>query len=116
MGSSKRQKSAAAEDKSAAADDKAAPNERDKDEASPSKVSTTKNASGGSDADDFVPVKRKRDRTVRLQNRSNRSEKNWTTAMKRHWNTKQKDTAMAQITIKRDQLQEVFTHHISLPR
>ncbi len=29
-------------------------------------------------------VKVKRDRTVRSQDRSNRSEKNWTTAMKRH--------------------------------
>ncbi len=55
-------------------------------------------------------VKVKRDRTVRSQDRSNRSEKNWTTAIKRHWNTKQKATAMALITIKRDKLEEVQLH------
>ena len=55
-------------------------------------------------------VKVKRDRTVRRQDRSNRSEKNWTTAMKRHWNTKQKNKAMALITIKRDKLEEVQLH------
>ncbi len=54
-----------------------------------------------------VAVKVKRDRSVRCQDRSNLSEKNWTTAMKRHWNTKQKDAAIALITIKRDKLQEV---------
>ena len=61
-------------------------------------------------ADSSVPIKVKRDRLVRRQDRSNRSEKNWTTAMKRHWNTKQKDIAMALITIKRDQIQEVKLH------
>ena len=61
-------------------------------------------------ADSRVPIKVKRDRLVRRQDRSNRSEKNWTTAMKRHWNTKQKDIAMALITIKRDQIQEVKLH------
>jgi hypothetical protein len=60
--------------------------------------------------DPSEPIKVKRDRLVRRQDRSNRSEKNWTTAMKRHWNTKQKDIAMALITIKRDQIQEVKIH------
>jgi hypothetical protein len=57
-----------------------------------------------------APMTVKRDRIVRRQDRSNRSEKNWTAAMKRHWNTKQKDIAMGLITIKRDQIQEVNTH------
>jgi hypothetical protein len=57
-----------------------------------------------------VAVKAKRDRTVRRQDRSNRSEKKWTIAMKRHWNTEQKDSAIALITIKRHQLQEVQSH------
>ncbi len=57
-----------------------------------------------------VAVKAKRDRTVRHQDRSNRSEMNWTTSMKRHWNTEQKDSAIALITIKRHQLQEVQLH------
>ena len=61
-------------------------------------------------ADSSVTIKVKRDRKVRRQDRSNRSEKNWTTAMKRHWKTKQKDIAMALITIKRDQLDEVPPH------
>jgi hypothetical protein len=62
------------------------------------------------EANPNIAVKVKRDRTVRSQDRSNRSEKNWTTAMKRHWHTKQKDLAIALITIKRDKLQEVQLH------
>jgi hypothetical protein len=61
-------------------------------------------------ADSSVTIKVKRDRKVRREDRSNVSEKNWTNAMKRHWMTKQKDLAMALITIKRDQLDEVPPH------
>jgi hypothetical protein len=57
-----------------------------------------------------APVAIKRDRAVRSQDRANKPEKNWTTAIKRHWQTKQKDNAMELITIKRNKLEEVYTH------
>jgi hypothetical protein len=49
-----------------------------------------------------LPAKKKR-----VRDRSNKAEKNWTMAMKRHWNTPQKDKAMAQITFKRTELHTV---------
>ena len=54
-----------------------------------------------------LPEKKKK----RVRNRSNKAEINWTMAMKRHWNTPQKDKAMAQITIKRT---ELHTVHVPL--
>ncbi len=50
----------------------------------------------------------------RVRNRSNKLEINWTMAMKRHWNTQQKDKAMAQITIKRTELHTVHVHLLPL--
>ena len=90
------------------------------------------NQSGNDDSDDFAdrkppvqkcakdaqlpvpPVAIKRDRAVRSQDRTNKSEKNWTTAMKRHWQTQQKEKAMELITIKRNKLDEVYTHYIHM--
>jgi hypothetical protein len=57
-----------------------------------------------------LPEKKKK----RVRNRSNKAEINWTMAMKRHWNTPQKEKAMAQITIKRTELHMVHVH--LLPR
>jgi hypothetical protein len=57
-----------------------------------------------------LPEKKKK----RVRNRSNKSEINWTMAMKRHWNTPQKEKAMAQITIKCTELHTVHVH--LLPR
>ena len=43
----------------------------------------------------------------RNRNLNNKLEKNWTMAMKRHWDTEQKDKAMELITIKRAELHTV---------
>jgi hypothetical protein len=52
----------------------------------------------------------------RIRNRSNKAEKNWTMAMKRHWNTAQTDKTMTTITIKRTEMHTVLPPLLPLPR
>ena len=62
------------------------------------------------DSGSLEPKKKKRKRNL-----NNKIEKNWTMAMKRHWDTPQKDKAMELITIKRPELHTVKPPPLTRP-